>query len=86
MTTGLYPMPLMEYIRDQIAEQLCMQGKKEMGKGIGSTPLTVPYVPFSGKMLMEEKHPVLNGLPKEFRVKIPSAYTEIGIDAYTLVG
>jgi len=86
---GLYPMPLFEYLRDQAAESLCSSPElwqQTAGRVLGSTPLVVPYVPFSGSMIVEEWHPVLTGLPARFSVRIPSAYSEGGIDAYTTVG
>ncbi len=89
LTLGLYPMPLFEYLRDQAAESLCKSPEtleQAAGRTLGSTPLAVPYVPFSGSLIIEERHPIVEGLPEKFNIRIPSAYNEMGIDAYTTVG
>ncbi len=89
LSLGLFPMPLFEYLRDKAAEYLCQNPNPTLraaGKVLGSTPLLVPYVPFSGNLLVEEGHPIVEGLPGKFSIKIPSAYSELGIPAYTTVG
>jgi hypothetical protein len=85
---GLKLSPAVEYARDQIAEDLCKSDDprvKAVGRALGSTPLHPAYVPFSGKMLVEEEHEVVKGLGKEFQVTIPSAY-EREFKAYTTFG
>ncbi len=97
MSLGFPLMPLAEYIRDQAADGICEAAKKETdpklraaleatGRTVGSTPLSAPYVPFSGDLIVEERHPVVEGLPERFKIEVPSFYNEIGADAYTLVG
>lgn len=97
MSLGFPLMPLAEYIRDQAANGICEAAKKEgnpvlraaleaTGRTVGSTPLSFPYVPFSGNLIVEERHPVVEGLPEKFKIEVPSFYNEIGVDAYTLVG
>ncbi len=85
MSLGFPLMPLAEYIRDEIADGICEESEAT-GRTIGSTPLSAPYVPFSGNLIVEERHPVVEGLPERFKIKIPFFYNEIGVDAYTLVG
>jgi|GEM_PF-687961 len=85
---GLKLSPLVEYARDQIAETLCKSNNprvKAAGRALGSTPLHPAYVPFSGKMMVEEDHEVVKGLGKEFQVTIPSVY-ERKFKAYTTFG
>lgn len=97
MSLGFPLMPLAEYVRDQIATGLCEAAKQQTdprsraaleatGRAVGSTPLSSPYVPFSGNLIVEERHPVVEGLPEKFKIEVPSFYNEIGADAYTLVG
>ena len=93
MALGFPLMPLAEFIRDQIAEiagsVLMPVDGGATGIAIGSVPLAVPYVPFDGNLIVEERHPVVEGLPDKFKIKIPSFYDELRIeeiDAYTLVG
>jgi len=85
---GLKLSPVVEYARDQIAETLCKSNDpqvKAAGRALGSTPLHPAYVPFSGKMIVEEDHEVVRGLGKEFSIYIPSAY-ERRFKAYTTFG
>jgi hypothetical protein len=85
---GLKLSPLIEYARDQIAETLCKSNDprvKAAGRALGSTPLHPAYVPFSGKMMVEEDHEVVKGLGKEFQITIPSMY-ERKFKAYTTFG
>ena len=85
---GLKLSPLVEYARDQIAETLCKSNNpqdKAAGRTLGSTPLHSAYVPFSGKMIVEEDHEVVKDLGKEFHVTIPSVY-ERKFKAYTTFG
>lgn len=85
---GLKLSPVVEYARDQTAETLCKSSDpkvKAAGRALGSTPLHPAYVPFSGKMIVEEDHEVVKGLGKEFQVTIPSVY-ERKFKAYTAFG
>ena len=97
ISLGFPLMPLAEYVRDQAADEICEAAKEETdprikaaleatGRTVGSTPLSAPYVPFSGNLIVEERHPVVEGLPERFKIEVPSFYNEIGADAYTLVG
>ncbi len=65
---GLYPLPLLEYAMDRLAESACNipEVRYELSIAIGSTPLIVPYVPFSGNLLVEEEHEVTKGLGRQF--------------------
>ncbi len=85
---GLKLSPLVEYARDKVAETLCKskdQRVKAIGRALGSTPLHPAYVPFSGKIIVEEDHEVTKGLNKEFQITIPSVY-ERKFKAYTTFG
>ena len=85
---GLKLSPLVEYVRDQIAETLCKSNDpqvKAAGRALGSAPLHPAYVPFSGKMVVEEDHEVVKDLGKEFQITIPSMY-EKKFKAYTTFG
>jgi hypothetical protein len=83
---GLKLSPAIEYARDLIAEELCKSDDYRMkmaGRALGSMSLHPAYVPFSGRMMVEEDHEVVEGLGKEFSVQIPPAYR---IKAYTTFG
>jgi len=85
---GLKLSPAVEYARDQIAETLCKSSDprvKAAGRALGSTPLHPIYVPFSGKMKVEENHEVVKGLGEEFEITVPSAH-EKRFKAYTAFG
>lgn len=84
---GLKLSPIVEYARDMLAETLCKNSNPEVkaaGRALGSMPLHPAYVPFSGKMVVEDTHEVVKGL-NEFQVTIPSAY-EKKFKAYTTFG
>jgi hypothetical protein len=87
LALGLDLAPATEYIKFLTADTLYQTKEyREVAQIIGSTPLFAPYVPFSGNMKILNNHPILNGISKEFRVNIPSAYEEYGFKGYTLVG
>ncbi|WFO74910.1 hypothetical protein J4526_07510 [Desulfurococcaceae archaeon MEX13E-LK6-19] len=90
---GLIWLPLWEYARDKIAEELCEMGRENLfayslGLAIGSTPLQVPYVPWSGELELTREGKALGwSLPSE-PIVIPNPYTGINskYKAYTQVG
>jgi hypothetical protein len=85
---GLKLSPAVEYARDCVAETLCKSNDprvKTAGRTLGSTPLHPAYVPFSGKIIVEEDHEVVKGLGKEFQITISSIY-EKKFKAYTTFG
>ena len=85
---GLKLSPAVEYARDRVAETLCKSNDpqvKTAGRTLGSTPLHPAYVPFSGRIIVEDDHDVVKGLGKEFQVTIPSIY-ERKFKAYTTFG
>ncbi len=87
LALGLDLAPATEYIKFLTADTLYQYDEyREIAYIIGSTPLFVPYVPFSGSMKVIHNHPILEGISKEFQVNIPSAYKECGFNGYTLVG
>jgi hypothetical protein len=85
---GLKLSPLIEYARDRAAEMMCASKDPQVqtaGRALGSIPLHPAYVPFSGKIMVEEDHEVVKGLGKEFQITIPSMY-ERKFKAYTTFG
>ena len=83
---GLKLSPIVEYARDVVAEGLCSNPQtKAEGRTLGSTPLHPAYVPFSGKLVVEEEHEVVKGLGEEFSIYVPSIY-ERKFKAYTTFG
>ncbi len=90
---GLIWLPLWEYVRDKIAEELCEMGREDpavysLGLAIGSTPLQVPYVPWNGELELTREGRALGwSLPSE-PIVIPNPYTSINnkYRAYTQVG
>ena len=87
---GMPQLIIWEIVRDYVAKALCEAGElKPVGFVLGSIPLQVPYVPFNGSLkttIEGEDHPILQGLPEEFNITIPSIYSEFGFNAYTQVG
>ena len=87
LALGLDLAPATEYIKFLTADTLYQYDEyREIAYIIGSTPLFVPYIPFSGNMKILNNHPILAGISKEFQINIPSAYEECGFKGYTLVG
>ena len=87
---GMPQLVIWEIVRDYVAKALCEAGElKPLGLMLGSIPLQVPYVPFNGSLkttIEGENHPILQGLPREFNLTIPSIYSKFGFNAYTEVG
>lgn len=86
LALGLDFAPAVEYVKFLTADYLYEEKEEEAAMAIGSAPLFIPYIPFSGKMKSLKEHPILEGIPKEFQIQIPSAYKELGSNAYTAVG
>lgn len=98
---GMPGIALWEYGRDTVAQQLCELGKElseggepevggpiyALGLLIGSTPLQLSYIPFSGSMQATPEAEYIDwNIPNNFEVQIPKVYNEFGFNAYTQVG
>lgn len=87
---GLPEITLWEVVRDYIAEGLCSledPRARAAGQAIGSIPLVVPYVPFSGRIQATEAASELGfNIPETLEVRVPGALEELGFEAYTSVG
>jgi len=85
---GMSLLPLWEYIRDKIANEL-LEDKDTyyLGLLVGSIPLQVPFVPFNSTFsLTPESKYVGWNIPSNFTIDIPSFYSQYGYKAYTEVG
>lgn len=95
---GLSQLALWEYVRDQIAYYLCSMGR-EMGptlRGailyatgilVGSTPLQLPYIPWSGELTFTPEGKVLGWkVPDKITIYVPNVYKKQGYQAYTEIG
>ena len=83
---GFELAPLVEQAKKTLADTLYEAEQVEVATMIGSMPLFPAYIPFLGKLEVREAHPVLSGLPSEFKIEIPSAYEKVGMNGYTLSG
>jgi len=87
---GMPQLALWEFVRDEIAKILCANPQLQpLGCAVGSLPLQVPFIPLNQSFSATPEganHPILQGLPEEFEVAIPSIYNEFGFKAYTQVG
>ena len=92
---GLSELALWEYARDLLASLICSGAlavagvpvPPEVGALVGSTPLLIPYAPFSGVLRTTQEAQYAGWtLPDEFTVSIPEASNVFGFNAYTTVG
>jgi len=87
---GMPQLALWEFVRDEVAKYLCsIPELQPFGCAVGSLPLQVPFIPLNQSFSATPEganHPILQGLPEEFEVEIPSIYNEFGFKAYTQVG
>jgi len=83
---GFKLAPLVEYAKKILADAAYSAGQIKIATVIGSLPLFPAYVPFSGNLEVREEHPLLEGLPSEFKIEISSAYEKDGKNGYTLFG
>ena len=91
---GMPQLAIWELVRDEVAKYLCEVGEadpriKAIALAIGSLPLQVPFIPSNESLKITpegENHTILQGLPEEFDIIIPSIYAEFGFKAYTQVG
>ncbi|MCE4611179.1 MAG: hypothetical protein F7B17_04315 [Desulfurococcales archaeon] len=87
---GLPEITLWEIMRDYVAEGLCSASYPEAqaaGRVIGSIPLVLPYIPFSGRLQATEAAEELGfQIPQTIEVKVPGAFEDVGFDAYTSIG
>jgi len=87
---GMPQLALWEFVRDEVAKYLCsIPQLQPVGCAVGSIPLQVPFIPLNQSFSVTPEgmnHPILQDLPEEFEVAIPSIYNEFGFEAYTQVG
>jgi len=87
---GMPQLALWEFVRDEVAKYLCsIPELQPFGCAVGSLPLQVPFIPLNQSFNATPEgadHPILQGVPREFEVAIPSIYNEFGFEAYTQVG
>jgi hypothetical protein len=87
---GMPQLALWEFVRDEVAKIFCANPQLQpLGCAVGSLPLQVPFIPLNKSFSATPEganHPILQGLPEEFEVEIPSIYNEFGFKAYTQVG
>jgi len=87
---GMPQLALWEFVRDEVAKILCANPVLQpLGCAVGSLPLQVPFIPLNQSFSATPEganHPILQGVPEEFEVEIPSIYNEFGFKAYTQVG
>ena len=92
---GISELALWEYTRDTLAMLICSGAlaplgipiPPQVGAAIGSIPLLIPYIPFSG-MLRTTPEAQYTGwsLPSEFTITVPEAGNTLNFKAYTTVG
>ena len=90
---GLSELALWEYIRDSLATLICSGAllalgiPREAGAVVGSIPLLIPYIPFSGVLKATPEAQYVDWfLPSEFTITVPEAGTLFGFNAYTTIG
>jgi hypothetical protein len=92
---GLSELALWEFARDSLAMLICSGAlvvagvpvPPEVGALVGSTPLLIPYTPFSGVLnITREAQYAGWNISGEITVNIPEASNVFGFNAYTTVG
>ncbi len=82
---GLYILPITENLKFMVAESICKASAEQqeptstalasVATLVGSTPLQIPYVPFSGAFMVTEEGKALGwNIPEEFTIEIPGLH------------